>query len=192
MSGPSKDDTPTAVLMAEHQVILRVIAVLGRLIDRAESDGRIEFEALRSCVEFFRFFADACHHAKEEDLLFPVLEDRGIPREGGPIGVMLYEHTVARGLTRDMGDALEAARRGEVEARKRLSTAARQYIELLTNHIYKEDHVLFAMGEQAMTDEDRTSLCSKFREVGRKSFGGKRREDLEHLADQLERDWPAG
>jgi hemerythrin-like domain-containing protein len=177
---------PSAVLKAEHQIILRVIGVLQRLVHRSERGEGFDHSALARCVEFFRLFADACHHAKEEDLLFPVLESRGIPKDGGPIGVMLYEHSVARQLTADMADALGFVRTSEGEGRKRFHAAAHEYIELLTHHIFKEDNVLFNMGDRVLSEEDQRSLCGRFCEVGCKTFGGKTRRQLEHLADDLE------
>ncbi len=183
-------DRPSAVLKAEHQVILRVIGVLQRLIERSEQGQGFEREALGQCVEFFRWFADACHHAKEEDLLFPKLVERGVPKEEGPIGVMLYEHKVARALTKEMGEALSSLDDGHDAARDQFSRAANQYIDLLRGHIFKEDNVLFNMGDQVMTEEDQSSLCTKFCEVGCQSFGGKKREALELMADQLESAWP--
>ena len=181
---------PSAVLKAEHQIILRVIGVLGRLVDRSERGDGFDQPALARCVEFFRLFADACHHAKEEDLLFPVLESRGIPKDGGPIGVMLYEHSVARQLTAQMAEALETERDNETEGRTRFHAAAHQYIELLTNHIFKEDNVLFNMGDRVMSNDDQTELCSRFCQAGCQAFGGKTRNDLEQMANELESPCP--
>jgi len=183
-------DTPGGVLRAEHQVILRVIGVLTRLRDRSKSGEGFEVEALKKCVAFFRYFADACHHAKEEDLLFPVLEQHGVPREGGPIGVMLQEHTLARKLTQAMADALEAYAGGDPAGKNALEVAASDYIDLLTQHIDKEDNVLFVIGDQCMSRESQESLGKKFCEVGCREFGGKKREELERMADELESEWP--
>jgi hemerythrin-like domain-containing protein len=136
--------TPTAVLREEHQLILRVLDVLQVLLEKGDA-GEWDFDAWQECVEFFRLFADACHHGKEEDLLFPELESRGMPREGGPIAVMLFEHKQGRGFVARMVKALEDARGGEVEPLKRLEHAARAYLELLRAHIHKEDNVLFKL-----------------------------------------------
>jgi hemerythrin-like domain-containing protein len=186
MTTPPPDEAPSAVLRAEHRVIVRVLDVLRHLVARSERSESFEIDSLKRCVTFFRLFADACHHAKEEDLLFPVLEERGIPRDGGPIGVMLHEHAVARQLTRQMAEALAAFDRGDVEAERTFCGTAREYIALLTDHIQKEDHCLFAMGDQAMTEDDQASLCKKFCDVGCRAFEGRRREELEHIADELE------
>ncbi|NOX59130.1 MAG: hemerythrin [Planctomycetes bacterium] len=181
---------PSAVLRDEHQVILRVLSVLKRLVDRTEKGDGFEIESLRKCVEFFRLFADACHHAKEEDLLFPVLEARGIPKEGGPIGVMLYEHGIARELTKQMGETLETVAGGDESVTTQFCATANQYVDLLMAHIHKEDNILFTMGDRVMRPEDQTSLCEQFCEVGCRSFGGKKREELAELANELESDWP--
>ena len=42
-----------------------------------------------------------------------------------------------------------------------------------------------------MTETDQTSLGAKFCDVGCREFGGKRREQLEAMADALERQWGA-
>lgn len=181
-----QSESPVAVLKAEHQIILRVVRILGGLMDRFEQAGAFAEAPLAKCVVFIRLFADACHHGKEEDLLFPVLESRGIPRDGGPIGVMLHEHQVARGLTREMAGALTDVRTGDAAARRRFCKAARQYVDLLTNHIFKEDNVLFTMGDRLMHPDDQAALGSKFCAVNCRVFEGKRREELERLADELE------
>ena len=188
---PMQNDRACNVLKREHQVILRVLGVLERLLDEASRTGEPEIDALERCVEFFRSYADLCHHAKEEDLLFPVLEKRGIPNEGGPIGVMLEEHRMGRALVQRMAKALELMRSEDSSSQTpvELERAGRDYLELLRQHIFKEDNVLFMMGDQTMNDTDQSELTTKFCEVGCKAFGGKRAEELEAMADELESAW---
>ncbi|MEE8367709.1 MAG: hemerythrin domain-containing protein [Thermoanaerobaculia bacterium] len=186
---PAAEDRACAVLRAEHQVILRVLDVLEALIDRPGGNGGLEAAPLGQCVQFFQLFADACHHAKEEDLLFPVLEACGIQRDGGPIGVMLYEHRLARSLVARMGEALSGFGSVDGSSQNAFREAARDYLELLRQHIFKEDHVLFEAADLAMTEEDQARLRESFCEGSCQAFGGKRREELEAMADELERHW---
>ncbi len=180
-------ESPTSMLKNDHRMIERVLRVLETLVIRSESGRGLEKALLADCVEFFRLFADACHHAREEEHLFPVLEQRGIPREGGPIGVMLYEHQQARELTRQMAEALASVDRDD-SAQSRFRAAARQYLSLLTNHIHKEDNILFRMGDQVMSSEDRRAVCARFCEASCMKVVGRNREELEAIADRLERD----
>ena len=179
-------EPPVVTLKAEHLVILRVIRALDIFMGRFEKNGEFPESSLARCVEFLRLFADACHHGKEEDLLFPVLESRGIPREGGPIGVMLHEHQVGRQLTTDMHDALTRSRAGVAAAKGEFRQTARSYIDLLTNHIFKEDNILFNMGARVMNADDQAALGTQFCAVNCRVFEGKRRDQLEKIADELE------
>lgn len=107
-------------------------------------------------IEFFRHFADYCHHAKEETALFPLLEAHGIPREGGSVGVMLGEHERGRDYLRRMQES--ANRRDHVG----FALAAEEYAHMLRQHIFKENHVLFQMAETCLTEEDDADLVEKF------------------------------
>ena len=185
------EEAPSDVLRSEHRVITRVLEVLRHLVERSERGERLKVSALKRCVTFFRLYADACHHAKEEDLFFPVLEARGIPREDGPIGVMLHEHQIGRRLVGEMDEALEAVEGGDMDAKHRFHAAAYEYYELLNQHIAKEDLQLFVMGDRVMTAEDQSTLCGKFCQTSCQAFGGKNRKELERMADDLEsRYWP--
>jgi hemerythrin-like domain-containing protein len=145
---------PISELMDEHRIIEKVLAALEAAADR---DMPLDFYG--RAVDFIANFADGCHHAKEEDRLFPLLEQRGIPREMGPIGVMCEEHEIARGLVRRMREAIEH----EDAAAARAATV--DYAALLRAHIQKEDQVLFPMGRGQLSADDIARLNERFAEV---------------------------
>ncbi len=183
------DATPTAELRAEHRVIERVLGVLERLLAQPLESAPAVTAALRDCVRFFRLFADACHHGKEEDMLFPALESAGIPRDGGPIGVMLHEHRLGRQYVARMAAELDGLEAGDAGARERFVAAARAYIDLLSAHIYKEDNVLFAMGERVTPPAAQSQLAGEFCQFRCRAFEGCTREQLAQLAEQLTQRW---
>ena len=96
----------TAILMTEHRVIEQVLSVLEVMARRAEQMELLDAAAAGETLDFFRTFADGCHHGKEEGQLFPRLEARGLPREGGPTGVMMHEHQLGRDLLGRMAAAV--------------------------------------------------------------------------------------
>jgi hemerythrin-like domain-containing protein len=185
------EGSATGVLRDEHQRILMVMRVLGRMLDAGEKGGAWDFDGIGDCVTFFRLFADACHHGKEEDLLFPELEARGIPREGGPIGVMLYEHQLGRGFVRAMKENLGPARDGDKGALSRLAAAGHNFIDLLTQHIHKEDHILFNMADHVIDRTGCMGLCHKYDEVCGREFEGNTKAALEAIAARLQAKYPA-
>lgn len=155
----------TEILSQEHQVILQVLDCLERIIEEAKRIGALEEQPARDAIEFFRVFADTCHHGKEEAHLFPAMEAKGFPRVGGPTGVMLLEHSQGRECVRAMSDAITAAAAGDREAVRRFADAGRRYIDLLRSHIEKEDHCLFGMANQVFSEEEQRALLSAFEKV---------------------------
>lgn len=180
-------ETPTSRLREEHQLILQVAdAMQALLADEAET-GEPDVAAMAECVTFIRLFADACHHGKEEDLLFPQLEAAGMPRDSGPIAVMLYEHEQGRSLARFMADSLEGARQGDDKARATLRNAARGYIDLIRGHIAKEDNVLFQMADQVVSGPACQRLCGDYETVCGRHFEGRTKDELKELAESIRR-----
>jgi hemerythrin-like domain-containing protein len=92
----------TQILMDEHRVIERVLGALEAVAARMSSGASVRAEFFLEAADFIAGFADGCHHRKEEGVLFPALEAAGIPRAGGPVGVMLAEHEEARAITRGL------------------------------------------------------------------------------------------
>ncbi len=182
---------PTAELSHEHQAILRMIGTLGRIADRLDAGAAVDPDDLDRSVEFIRGFADKCHHAKEEDHLFPEMEKAGIPREGGPIGVMLAEHVRGREFTAAMAAAIPGTRAGDRRAAGAFVAEARGYGELLTQHIFKEDHILYPMADARLTPEQQASLEASFLEVERTVAGEGRHEEFHRLLERLEKTYPA-
>jgi hemerythrin-like domain-containing protein len=175
----------TDILMGEHRVIEQVLGCLEALASQAIEDGRLDGTSARKTLDFFRNFADGCHHGKEERHLFPLLESRGFPREGGPTGVMLHEHEEGRKHVHAMGEAIEGAAAGIREAVFRFTSHARSYARLLREHIIKEDNRLFPMANQALSGRDQDALSKSFGMVEDLEMGEGTHEKYLRLADEL-------
>jgi hemerythrin-like domain-containing protein len=103
---------PTEELKEEHKVILRMLKILDKAAQNLEEGKEVHAKVFKKAVDFIRNFANRCHHSKEEDTLFPMMEKYGIPREGGPLGVMLYEHTLGRNFVKGLAEAAEKYEKG--------------------------------------------------------------------------------
>ena len=143
-------------------------------------------ELLDKAVDFIRTFADRCHHGKEEDLLFPLMEERGLPKESGPTAVMRTEHEDGRRFVRVMAGAIDRYRGGERGAVGELISNARGYINLLSQHIPKEDNILYPMARQFITPTDERELLEKFEKVEKERIGEGKHEEYACLVEVLE------
>ena len=125
----------TEELKHEHRVIERMLAILEAAAVRVDTGQELPTEFFPKLVDFIRNFADRCHHGKEEDNLFPAMEKRGIPRQAGPIGVMLIEHEQGRAYVRGIDEAGKRFVSGDKTALKAASDNARAYAELLQTRL---------------------------------------------------------
>ena len=172
---------PTDILIKEHDAILNMLNILEEVCRRFDNGERVEESDLENIVEFFTVFADKCHHGKEEDILFPALEEYGIPNEGGPIGVMLAEHIVGRDNVKGMTNAIVDYKEGKDSAPKEFVRYGRSYIELLTAHIDKENNILFVMADNRISEERQQSLLVDFEKAEMKKIGQGVREKFHKL-----------
>ena len=176
----------TGVLMKEHRAIEVMLRVLEAISSRAEADEPLEQEDLDAIVEFLQVFADKCHHGKEEDLLFPAMEAAGIPREGGPIGVMLAEHSEGRNIVKRLAAAVDGYKAKRGGAAAEIASAARDYVRLLSQHIQKEDGILYPMANARMSGDKEAELVEAFKEVERERIGPGKHEEFHALLHRLE------
>ncbi len=172
-------------LRREHRVIELVLTGLESLAEQAEKEHRVDRQRAERALEILRNFADRCHHNKEERNLFQLMEGRGVPRQGGPLEVMLHEHELGRGHIASMTQALLPASEGDSKPVAAFAVHARAYAELLRQHIAKEDRVLYPMAERLLTQEDDERLVDAFEAVERDEMGEGVHEKYHQWAHEL-------
>ena len=156
---------PTQILRDEHDVILRGLETLESFAGKLEAGEAVPAEKLESLIEFFKLYADKTHHGKEEALLFPAMVAKGFSYENGPIHCMMADHENNRLLTRAMVKAVAEMRAGDTRAKMRFVEAADSYVQVLREHIQKENLVLFNMAEQCLAASEEPELLKKFSQV---------------------------
>jgi hemerythrin-like domain-containing protein len=174
----------TQTLRREHELILKMLDVAAEIAARLEAGLAVPPEQLRDTVEFFQVFADRSHHAKEENFLFPALQLKGLPSNGGPIAVMLHEHEVGRAAVRRMA-AAATAYPSDPSSGAQWASAAREFAILLFGHIQKENSVLFVMAERLLSDAEQVGLGNAFKNAETQKLGEGTYERLQTVAERL-------
>ena len=174
----------TEILRAEHEGIQTMLDILGKLAEEAEAGTLDPIEAERT-MDFFRQFADRCHHGKEEKELFPALEGAGVPREGGPVGVMLAEHELGRAAVRTMVAALASLAGGKGAGAKAFAAAAGDYRAILSGHIAKENGVLFPLADRVLSPGEQERLTGAFDRIEAEEMGAGTHERYHAMIEEL-------
>ncbi len=178
---------PIDELKMEHQAVRLTLRVLETICRKMEQPGEaVEVQHIDQLLEFFSVFVDKCHHGKEEQLLFPALEAVGVKKEGGPIGVMLEEHERGREYVRKMKGTFSEYRAGQAGALAEFISEARGYIDLLGQHIQKEDTVLFPFAEKQLPAARQAELSKGFELIEIQKIGVGRHEEFHKMLENLE------
>jgi hemerythrin-like domain-containing protein len=146
----------TESLRNDHLLIEKMTRALLVTADLLQAGKAVPAPFLEQAIDFTKNFTNVCHHGKEEDTLFPTLEKGGMPREGGPIARMLFEHKI----TKELAEKMEASAKAYVQTGKseQLVADIHSYTDHVSQHLTKENFRLFVMADMM--------LNSKAKQVG--------------------------
>jgi hemerythrin-like domain-containing protein len=179
----------TDELKKEHQGIELMLRVLRAVREKFESGEQIHDEHLGGILEFLSIFVDRCHHGKEEEFLFPAMEAAGLPRDGGPIGVLLGEHEQGRKLVARLKDAVKSYKSRNKAAPTSLQLIINEYVALLSQHILKEDTILFPLADAKLDSVKDIELFEAFEQLEQERIGPGKHEEFHALLHRLEHEY---
>jgi uncharacterized protein len=169
------------LLMADHETTEKVFEAVERALAAPEGPSPA---LLRDAMEYFKGYVDGCHNKKEENHLFPLIERRGVPRGGGPLGVMLMEHEQSRSELPRLLAVAERFLAGDLAALPDLRIAFGEYSSLLKNHFWKENDILYPMARRVMTAADAEAVVAGI-EATEASVGPDTRAKYYALAERI-------
>ncbi len=152
---------PIRELVGEHAWIKRVITLLPAVNQTlAAGLDAAQKQRVSEIVDFIRNFADRFHHAKEEDLLFKYFDEKS-----ELLATMHRDHETGRAHVRAVVAGVE---QGDAAA---VAEHLAAYGALLTEHIRKEDEILYPWMNAQLGDAQIGRLFADFRAVDER-FGG--------------------
>lgn len=145
------------LLRQDHEITERVFAAMD--VQFAAADGPAP-ALVGLFVEYVRDYVDRCHNQKEEQHLFPRLERNGLPRHGGPLGVMLHEHEQAREILARLLPLGSAYAAGDRSTLAGLRAAFAEYTALCKEHFWKENDILYPMAQRLLSDAEAAEVVA--------------------------------
>ncbi|MDK2855789.1 MAG: uncharacterized protein PWQ86_1002 [Bacillota bacterium] len=146
---------PIHTLISEHEEILNFLTQLEEVTARlmalyAYDSGNKDFERLKYLAT--ELVEAEKHHAREEDVLFPELEKRGIT---GPPRIMRLEHDALRAKKKHLLELAEKASSLDyAEFKRELKETADYIIFNLREHIFKENTILYPAALKAIPEKE--------------------------------------
>jgi len=145
---------PMKQLVDEHKLIKEWVNLIPEFLKDLDLDSAQDRQLTLEGVYFIRNYADKFHHGKEEEILF-----KSFDQNLDIIKVMHEDHENARGHARAVEEAV-GRKDGQTVAQHLIA-----YRELLTEHIRKEDEVLYPWMDGKLSTRQVGDLFSKFAEA---------------------------
>jgi hemerythrin-like domain-containing protein len=168
-------------LRHEHDALQPALELLDALSERLRHPERgqtVDPEDMRQLVGFFQEFADLCHHGKEEDLLYPALDQAGLALPDPLQQTLLAEH--AQGL-----QALGQMQAQAGQPGAPLADAMQRYAALMRAHIETENQQVLPWADQRLDPEALARLWLGFQAHEDRVMGAGRHEKLHALLGSL-------
>ena len=177
----------TASLRRDHDLIEKAVKAMEATIQLLNDGKQIPESILLPVIDFSKNFTDVCHHSKEEKSLFPALEQAGLPSNMGPIAMMLIDHQ----RTREIATEMEASAKEYLSSgdSAKLIGDMQQYVEHVSEHLWKENNRLFMMAE-ARLQYVAEKVDKELNEIEKTKLNelGKPREHYEQIVENLSKD----
>lgn len=158
---------PIHTLMEEHRILLDFAAQLMKIAREIKSQGDFSAagERIQSAARIVQSFKDSQnHYLREENVIFPFVEKHGLT---GPPQVMWVEHDQIRALEKNLVQLMESPQAMKLsDFAAQLERLAAQQSNLLQNHFFKENNILFPHAIDLLTDLEWAEAKREFSRIG--------------------------
>jgi len=160
-------ENPVNILMEEHKILLQLLEKLNTVVGRVQQASRASYvnEDVAQLKTIAEDFLDAeKHYLREENVLFPMLEKRGITE---PPAIMWTEHNQLREKKKQLYNLIKNYNAMSFQDFKtQLGETAKSITSVISSHIFKENNILFPTGLRVVTEQEWREARRGFDEIG--------------------------
>ena len=155
--------------MREHRLIERMVKIINNLQLEINEKKVTDSNYIEVVVDFFKTYADKCHHGKEEDILFKNLSTKNLKQEHQTImNELIEEHAYARKTVNKLKETNTNYRQGSKKAIMEINALLKDLSTLYPKHIQKEDKHFFYPCMNYFSKPELDSMLDDFWEFDRK------------------------
>jgi hemerythrin-like domain-containing protein len=175
---------PTDVLRKEHEIIRKMADAAKEDAKKIQKHGEVDSKRIAKFHDFFTNFADRCHHAKEEDELFPVLREMKV--DPVVIDLLVKQHEEGRILLAGIEGILKKPAEGGGEPdTQALGRYIYEYAQLMDRHISLENEYLWPQAAERLDDSQKEDIAKAFHKIETEDLGKGFHQKYHALAMEL-------
>jgi hemerythrin-like domain-containing protein len=176
---------PIAPLMIEHRLIERMVGLMEKELERIKDGKPVNLDLIDTATDFFRTYADKCHHGKEENILFRDLAKKKLsPEHERILRELMNEHIFGREIVAKLSSANKKHAQGKGDAKDEIGAHLGTLIQLYPSHIEKEDKHFFIPSMKYFSKQERDDMLRECWEFNRSMIHDKYRETVKELENE--------
>ena len=127
----SLDMAPIDALIEEHKLIDRMLNLMKEKLTKIKIAGLVDSGFTATWVDFFRIYADNCHHGKEENILFRNLRKKQLSQElTKTMDELIEEHIYVRTIVNELSTSYRSISKIGKSALKRTIESIEDIVRL--------------------------------------------------------------
>ena len=171
------------IISEEHRNLWRIATTMDMVADEAEAGSKVDPAFFNAIFDYIEEFMDGCHHAKEDEYLFPVLRQRSA-EAAAILDRLQAEHRNGPENLKALRDKLAAAASGAV-GNAEFVAALRVYTQSLRGHIRSEEKDAMPLARQVLSAEDWSGIDRAFLDNDDPLFGEKAKAEFRELFHRI-------
>ena len=169
---------PTDELIYEHNAIKLMLIIMNNISDCIKDKKVFYTTDVEKIIDFLSVYVDKCHRSKEE-FLFRALLLSNYPSES--ISLIKNEHSLSKVYLDEIVCCVENCKIGSTFSCEKIADCMANYVQLIQNHIQKEENDYFPLTNKAVNGEVQEEISNQFKLIDDKFVG----KDIHTRFDEL-------
>jgi hemerythrin-like domain-containing protein len=148
-------------LQKDHINLAHLLELLSAQLDALFAGHESDFDLKIEMLDYIEHYAEQYHHPTEDLVNAVAFRKPGLKEQQALLERVSREHEALLGMARKFRESLEGVMQGEVLRRDEVEARGREFIALQRQHIDLEEHEIFPLVDQVLTDKDVAKLETK-------------------------------
>ncbi|MGE5769998.1 MAG: ATP-binding cassette domain-containing protein [Betaproteobacteria bacterium] len=171
------------IITEEHQNLWRIATTIDQVADEMDAGSPADPAFFNSVFDYIDQFMDGCHHAKEDEHLFPALRRRSA-EAAAVLDRLQAEHRNGPEVLKSLRAQL-AATMGGTSGKAEFAAALRTYTQSLKAHIRTEEKDAMPLAREVLTVEDWADIDEAFLDNDDPLFGESAKAEFRDLFHRI-------
>lgn len=152
---------PIRILQDEHTFLLEAIDT-GRALQKT-IDNKVYYNLMHDFIIFIRNFTEIYHYPKEENILYPLLQNRSAAMTEEFIHEISDNHEDFKSMIADIEN--HYMMHDYIQLRKTMNN----YFEVLVEHIKRENKIILSVADKILSITEKKNIYNQFEKTDKKN-----------------------